>query len=231
MTALIETADSTQQALMRTLLHNKHGLTVQALAQTLDVSRNAVRQHLTSLERDGLVAKGRTQPSGGRPEQLYVLTEAGNERFPRQYSWFSELLLQMLHAEPGGSGLDDKLADMGRTVAASLTGRLTGESGSVGRIAAVAGIMQELGYDAVARTENGERAIEARNCVFHKLAAKCPEVCSFDMALLSATSGCRVEHRTCMVRGGDACRFHFTAEDPAADGDRTDSRPDETAAK
>lgn len=212
MNAIIEATDSTQRSLMRTLLHNKDGLTVQALAQALNISRNAVRQHLTSLERDGIVAKGMTQPSGGRPEQLYVLTNEGNERFPRQYSWFSELLLQMLQAQPSGSGLDEKLAEMGRTVAASLKARLVDESGSKGRIAAIAEIMQEIGYDAVAKTENGEQQIEAHNCVFHKLAEKCPEVCSFDIALLSASSGCQVEHRSCMVRGGDACRFHFISE-------------------
>lgn len=216
MNAKIEATDSTQRALMRTLLHNKGGLTVQALAQALDISRNAVRQHLTSLERDGLVAKGMTQPSGGRPEQLYVLTNEGNERFPRQYSWFSELLLQMLQVQPSGAGLNEKLAEMGRTVAASLKARLVDESGSTRRISAIAEIMQELGYDAVAKTGNGGQLIEAHNCVFHKLAVKCPEVCSFDIALLSASSGCRVEHRSCMVRGGDACRFHFIAEQDAS---------------
>lgn len=209
MNTLPEAADNTQQSLLCTLLRNKDGLTVQALAQTLDVSRNAVRQHLTSLERDGLVTKGRTQPSGGRPEQLYVLTAEGSEQFPRQYSWFSELLLQLLQAQPGDSSLDEKLAEMGRTVAASLASRLAGERGSAGRIAAIAEIMRELGYDAVPKTESGEQMIEAHNCVFHKLAAKNPEVCSFDIALLSAASGSQVEHRTCMVRGGDACRFRF----------------------
>lgn len=216
MNAITEATDSTQRSLMRTLLHHKDGLTVQALAQALDISRNAVRQHLTSLERDRLVAKAMTRPSGGRPEQLYVLTDDGNEQFPRQYSWFSELLLQILQAQPSGSRLDQKLAELGRTVAASLKARLADESSSTGRIAAIAEVMQELGYDAVAKTGNEEQLIEAHNCVFHKLAAKFPEVCSFDIALLSASSGCRVEHRSCMLRGGDACRFHFAPEHNAA---------------
>ena len=64
------------------------------------------------------------------------------------------------------------LAGMGRTVAASLKARLVYASGSTGRIAAIAEIMQEIGYDAVAKAENGEQLIEAHNCVFHKLAAK-----------------------------------------------------------
>jgi predicted ArsR family transcriptional regulator len=210
--SLISDIGGTQQVLMRELLRNKDGLTVEALATILDVSRNAVRQHLTSLERDGLVAKGRTQASGGRPEQLYVLTHAGEERFPRQYSWFSEMLLQMLQAEFGSAGLEEKLVEMGRSVAKSLMMRLPDEENASKRVAAIAEIMQEIGYDAVTKTENGEQEIEAHNCVFHELAAKCPQVCSFDVALLSSCSGRRVEHRSCMVRGDDACRFRF---DPA----------------
>lgn len=206
---LISEIGGTQQVLMRELLRNKEGLTVEALAISLDVSRNAVRQHLTALERDGLVAKGRTQASGGRPEQLYVLTHAGEERFPRQYSWFSEMLLQMLRTEFGSAGLEEKLREMGRSVAKSLMTRLPDEGNASKRIAAIAAIMQEIGYDAVAKTENNEQEIEAHNCVFHELAAKCPQVCSFDLALLSNCSGRRVEHRSCMVRGDDACRFRF----------------------
>jgi predicted ArsR family transcriptional regulator len=200
---------STQQSLLRALLRNKGGLTVEALAQGLGISRNAVRQHLTSLERDGLVARGRTQSSGGRPEQLYILTNDGNERFPRQYSWFSELLLQLLQAETGRAALGEKLAELGRSIAVSMKPRLSDESGSPGRIAAIASIMQEIGYDAVAKSVGEDQLIEAHNCVFHKLAAKYPEVCSFDIALLSICSGSQVEHRTCMIRGGDACRFYF----------------------
>jgi predicted ArsR family transcriptional regulator len=212
MNAITEATQGTGRSLLRALLHNKGGLTVQALALDLGVSRNAVRQHLTALERDGFVEKGKLQPSGGRPEQLYILTSEGNEQFPRQYSWFSEMLLQVLQAQGNGSGLKEKLADMGRAVAASMQGRLSDKSDSTARIAGIAEIMQEIGYDAVAKTEGGVHLIEAHNCVFHKLAAKVPEVCSFDIALLSASSGRKVEHQSCMVRGGDACRFHFIAE-------------------
>lgn len=210
-----DVTEGTRQSLMRALLHNKGGMTIQALAQALDISRNAVRQHLNSLERDGLVERGKIQPSGGRPEQLYVLSNDGNERFARKYSWFSEMLLQMLQAQAGSAGLAEKLADMGRAVAASLQARLVDAISPTARVAAIAEIMQEIGYDAIAKPENGEQLIEAHNCVFHMLAAKCPEVCSFDIALLSASSGCRVEHRSCMVRGGDACRFHFIPEQTA----------------
>jgi predicted ArsR family transcriptional regulator len=105
---------------------------------------------------------------------------------------------------------------MGRSVGASLEPRLAAQEG--GRIAAIAHIMHDIGYDAVAKVENGEDQIEAHNCVFHELAVKCPEVCHFDLALLAESSGRQVEHRSCMVRGDDACRFRFLPASRTAAG-------------
>jgi len=51
--------------------------------------------------------------------------------------------------------------------------------------------------------------IAADNCVFHDLALKDPEVCEFDLALLSTFTESRVDHQECMARGGGVCRFKF----------------------
>src|SRR4029077_6150067 len=90
-----------QQQLLTLLLENKEGLTVEELSKGLGITDNAVRQHLTALERDGMVVKGEMQSTGGRPEQLFGLTAAGRELFPRHYSWFAELLISSLLEEQG----------------------------------------------------------------------------------------------------------------------------------
>ena len=50
---------------------------------------------------------------------------------------------------------------------------------------------------------------DARNCVYHHLAAEHPEVCELDLALLSSLLGGKIEHVECMVRGGGSCRFRL----------------------
>ena len=72
-----------RKQLLRHLLRNKSGAPVDELTRALGVTRTAVRQHLASLMRDGLVAPAETRPTGGRPEQLFVLTDEGKEAFPR----------------------------------------------------------------------------------------------------------------------------------------------------
>jgi DNA-binding MarR family transcriptional regulator len=113
---VLETLGERQQQLLLLLLNNKAGLTVDALSAQLQITRNAVRQHLAALERDGLVTRGDTKPSGGRPEQLYLLSDRGGELFPRRYSWFSELLIEAMASEIGRDAVGAKLEQMGRAV-------------------------------------------------------------------------------------------------------------------
>jgi len=46
--------------------------------------------------------------------------------------------------------------------------------------------------------------------VFHDLARKNPEVCQFDLALLSTFADSKVDHEECMAKGGNVCRFKFS---------------------
>ena len=157
-------------------------------------------------QHDGLVVKGETQFSGGRPEQLYGLTSAGNELFPRHYSWFAELLLDSLRNEKGTDALRERLESMGRAVA-----KVAGAKDTAERIKALAGIMRELGYESGPVDSPKEKlpAIEATNCVFHSLAQRYPEGCHFDLAMMRKVVGRDVIHDECMVRGGQVCRFKF----------------------
>ena len=199
-----------QQQLLTLLLQNKEGLPVEGLSKGLGITDNAVRQHLTALERDGIVARGETQSTGGRPEHLYHLTKAGEELFPRQYSWFAEILINTLREEQGTDALRERLEGMGKAVGRQVAGRLAGVKDKRERIRALSGIMRELGYQS-GTIDSAEKwpAIEATNCVFHTLAKSFPEVCHFDLAMMSEVVGCNVVHDECMVRGGHVCRFKF----------------------
>jgi len=197
-----------RRRLLRHLLRNKAGATVDELAQALGVTRTAVRQHLAALTRDGLVAAGGERGTGGRPVQLHKLTEAGREIFPRRYSWFARLLVEAIAQEHGTSGLRTRL---GR-IAAAVVAQLPAPAGTGGRggIEGLAALMDELGYDArKVRDVGGAPTIEADNCVFHALAMRNNAVCQFDLALMRSYTGKKVELHECMAKGGQVCRFRF----------------------
>jgi predicted ArsR family transcriptional regulator len=199
-----------RKQLLRHLLRNKGGATIDEIAGAIGVTRTAVRQHLASLMQDGLVAAGDSRPTGGRPGRLYVLTPQGREEFPRRYSWFAQLLIEAMAREHGTSGLRARLGRIAAAVVDQIRQGAPATGSRREKVQALAGLMDNLGYDARAvRDLEGAPTIEADNCVFHELAAKNPEVCQFDLALLSGYTGSKVTLHECMARGGHVCRFQF----------------------
>jgi DeoR family suf operon transcriptional repressor len=217
---MLELFGRRQQELLKLMLKNKAGVSIDELASEANITRTAVRQHLTSLEADGYVCKGEERKTAGRPGQTFVLTRRGMDLFPKQYSWFSALLLQAMKEERGSEGLAQWLRGLAGTIATGLKSRLEGKAGDR-RLEEVVAIMDELAFEAkaVLRVDHPEgTAIEASNCVYHDLAKQFPEVCQFDLELLSQLTGSELDHHACMVRGGDICHFRLThpREDSAA---------------
>lgn len=208
---MLELFGKRQQDLLKLLLKHKEGLSKDELALALCITRTAVGQHLTALELDGYVGRGDERKTAGRPGRTYVLTGRGSELFPKQYTWFSGVLLQALKDERGSEGLSLWLRDIAGTVARSLEPRVAGLTDQA-RLDEVVRIMNELAFEAQAVPSPeapAENAIEASNCIYHELARSFPEVCQFDVALLSRLTGQDAIHSECMVRGGGVCRFRF----------------------
>ena len=198
----------TRSSLMAALLKNKGGLTVNALGEAVNVTRTAVRQHLATLERDGHVARSGTRSTGGRPQVLYVLTDAGQEQFARRYSWFADLLVGLLKEELGKDGLATKLHS-GAGVATALQRRTAPSAPLPERLGELATAMAGLGYETESALQGRGREVVAHNCIFHQLAAAHPEICEFDLGFMEKFANAKVEHVECMVRGQHVCRFRF----------------------
>jgi predicted ArsR family transcriptional regulator len=208
-----------QQDLLKLLLKKKQGLRLDEIAAGLKISRPAMRQHLVALERLGYVERAELLVTGGRPSQTYRLTRKGLDLFPRQYSWYSEIHLESLKNELGSAGLRNRMEQLGREIgsqaAASTAGTAKAEGESLkARVEQVVNLMNDLAYQAETALTGKELpgappVIEASNCVFHTLAPKYPEICQFDIGLLSQLTGAQVNHEQCILRGGESCRFRF----------------------
>ncbi|AYC31843.1 HTH domain-containing protein [Pseudomonas cavernae] len=196
----------TQQDLLSALLYQAAGMSIDELASHLTVTRTAIRQHLAALERDGLILRGETRPTGRRPQQLYQLSPRGRELFPRQYQLLADLLIDEVAAIIGHDKLVQLMRSLGRKLAAGLEQQTVTEE-------RIASHMNDAGYEAeVFFRSTGEPEIVAHNCVFHHLAKAHPEVCELDLALIGALGDGDVEHLECMLRGGQVCRFHLTGK-------------------
>ena len=210
---MIETLGKTQQNLLYALQAHKSGLTMDTLAETLGITRTAVRQHIAALEIQGFVEKGQTHSSGGRPSQFYQLTNKGFYLFPKQYALFSTFLLNAIISEKGVDGLSGWLHQLGSQIAQNFKHK-TEDNTLQGRLIKTVNVMNTLAYDAyvVEKSSNQfDGAIEAANCIYHDLAAHHPQVCQFDLALLESLTDSKVQHEKCIQKGDSVCRFCFRA--------------------
>jgi len=205
---MLEGLGRTQQDLLNALLHHAGGMSIDELAEQLAVTRTAIRQHLAALERDGLVLRGETRPTGRRPEQLYRLTEHGKEQFPRQYQMLASVLIDEVADIIGPEALKTLMRSMGRKLALDREHQVVDEARIVQH-------MNQAGYEAqVFFRAPADPEIVAHNCVFHRLAEAHPVVCELDLALIGALGGADVDHTECMVRGGNVCRFKLRPTEP-----------------
>jgi len=197
-----------QRELLEKLLLKKNGLTIDDLARELGITRNAVQQHTLALEKGGYIEKGELTATGGRPSQVYILSKKGIDLFPKQYSWFSELLLNSLKSQLGSEGLEAKMHEIGSNLAQNLKPKLAGMS-LPEKIKAVSSIMQDLGFETEVNEGDDENppSIKAHNCIYHHLAKEFEEVCQLDRSLLESLLDSEIDHEECIIRGGEVCQF------------------------
>ena len=90
-----------KQSTRDTILHalkSSNQATVDALAETAEVSPVTVRHHLNSLQADGLIEVDSVRRKVGRPYYIYSLSESGHELFPHKYVRLTNRLLDELKA-------------------------------------------------------------------------------------------------------------------------------------
>ncbi|MGR9116379.1 MAG: helix-turn-helix transcriptional regulator [Gammaproteobacteria bacterium] len=205
---MIKGIGSRQDQILQLLLTTRSGMDIEEIAEQLSISRNAVKQHLVVLEHEQLIKKDALKSTRGRPSQNYILTEQGINHFPKQYAWFSNLLLDDLKAEMKEDSFKKFMRKLGIKQATTMLSKFSNKTPEE-RINLLVELMQTLGYQAIRDADSGEPVIKASNCVYHDLAQQYPEICEFDRALMSTLLNKTIEQTSCMAQQDCVCRFHI----------------------
>lgn len=195
-----------QHEILEYFLAHKRGLCIDELADKLEISRTAVQQHFIALENAGYIGKSDMTKTAGRPVNRYAITDKGINHFPKQYSWFSELMLTDLLEGVSDQDGEIYMTKLGRKLAGQLH-QFDGKS-IIDRVPMLVETMNDLGF-VVQETHNteGKRCLQACNCIYHDLAKKHPQICQFDLALIKTTLNESVELKQCMAKGDTMCEF------------------------
>lgn len=107
--------ESTRGRIVTLLRRNNR--TVEELAQELALTDNAVRAHLATLERDGIVQQRGVRRGSGKPSYVYNLTPEAEYLFPKAYGPVLHQLLDALSEQMTPEEIEIVLRKVGRSIA------------------------------------------------------------------------------------------------------------------
>jgi predicted ArsR family transcriptional regulator len=173
--------------------------TVDELASSLGVTGNAVRAHLSALERDGLVRRGGVRRGLRRPSHTYRLAAGTETLFCQGYVPFADQLLHVLAGKISSGQLEAVFRAAGRRMAGARASEPLPT-----RVKTAAAVMDELGgiTEIKTRSNGGVTfAIHGLSCPLDALVRSHHGVCTAIESLVAEIA--RARAREHCHRAGD----------------------------
>jgi predicted ArsR family transcriptional regulator len=181
--------------------------TVNDIAAELQITDNAVRAHLVSLERDGLVRRSGKKRGVRRPHVSYGLTSDAQQMFTAAYGALLNNFVAVVRKRLGARAVRAAMRQVGRRIARVRLPSVKGTTRTQ-RIRAVLGLLKEIGGAATISDKDGKLFIRGNGCPLAAVTAEHPEACSILEALLAEGIGTRVKER-CVHGPNPSCRFEI----------------------
>jgi predicted ArsR family transcriptional regulator len=174
--------------------------TVEDLAASLGLTDNAVRSHLATLERDGIVRQEgvRRSAGAGKPPTLYELHPDAEVLFSRAYAPVLRTVMDVMLAELPADKTDAILRRVGHELATQIGGKATGDLNA--RVRAAASVLKALGAEVDVVEVDGQLRIRGAGCPLASAVATQPRVCLAVETLVADVSG--EPARSCCEHGG-----------------------------
>jgi predicted ArsR family transcriptional regulator len=182
--------------------------TVKDLDAHLGLTSTGVRQHLTVLEREGLVEAQQERGHVGRPALVYRLTTKGDAIYPKKYDQLANVLLEEVRDLAGSQALQTLLRRVAGRFADPYQARLDGKP-LADRVEEAAGIIRERGSEADCEHDDDGWMIHQYTCPFPQVAGQNSCVCSLDVEFVRQLVGADARLTTSLLRGDSSCTYRI----------------------
>lgn len=206
--------NSTSELSDRTIvdyLRRHAGATVSDLVEMAGVTATAVRQRLTRLMENGLVAREATVAGRGRPMHRYSLTPAGVRSGGTNYDLLAQVLWEEVREVRDPEVRQGLLKRISQRLAETYRAEMHGET-LAERMAELAGLMsrQEVPFEI---DESQELPVlTALACPYPELAEQDRGVCAMEKMMVAEVLGEEVRLSACRLDGANCCTFEARGE-------------------
>ncbi|HEX5883459.1 MAG TPA: ArsR family transcriptional regulator [Pyrinomonadaceae bacterium] len=186
--------------------------TVDELARKLDLTDNAIRAHLLTLERDGIVQQSGLRRGPRKPHFTYSLTPEADALFPNAYDALLNQLIAVLKNRLNPAEIEDVLREVGRAVAREAPrGK---EDDLENRVHTVLKVLEAIGGVAEVDHDGDKILIRGSGCPLAAAVAVHPEVCHLAETLVAEIVKVPVKEHCDREGTSPKCRFEIdTAHD------------------
>jgi DeoR family transcriptional regulator, suf operon transcriptional repressor len=196
------------QAELLLALKKHQPLTARELAARFELTPNAMRRHLETLEAAGVVRHAREVRGVGGPVHAFTLTGSGEALFPRSYAHVLLETLESITAEHGPRGVSDFFRRKWNALAAEAAPALQ-QLPLPERVQLVAELWTSLGYMAEADVDDdtGLPVLRKHNCAIRAVAEQYPDVCATEAEFIAEVIGVPVVRREHILAGCNTCVY------------------------
>jgi predicted ArsR family transcriptional regulator len=183
--------------------------TVEELATKLELTDNAVRAHLATLERDGIVRQSGIRRGARKPHFTYTLTDEADRLFPKAYDALLNQLIAVLKTRLSPAELEDVLRTVGRAVAADTP---AGQDATLrSRVKRALTVLEAIGGSAEIEEHDDKIVIRGNGCPLAAAVSVHPEVCRLAETLVGEIVKAPVVEK-CDRESRPQCRFEIEAK-------------------
>ncbi|KAB8062189.1 MULTISPECIES: helix-turn-helix transcriptional regulator [Janthinobacterium] len=170
-------------------IKTKGPVSTATLAKTLDMTGEAARQQVQKLVAAGLIeGRQEAQAGAGRPRQNWVLTEAGNARFPDTHAQLTIKLIGSVRQLFGEAGLD-KLITQREEESRSAYALACSAPDLPTRLQQLATVRDEEGYMARVEADGKDWLLIEDHCPICAAARTCQGFCRSELQLFQEVVG------------------------------------------
>jgi predicted ArsR family transcriptional regulator len=200
---------STREAIARSVLENGPSTAV-TLGERLGLTPAGIRRHLDLLVLDGILearephqalSRGR-----GRPSKVFVMTDAGREKFEHSYDDLAVAALKFMSAQSGDhlvqAFAQSRADDIERKAVASIAKKSQKNQ-------ALATFLTEQGYAASIESKSTGDQLCQHHCPIAHVSAEFPQLCEAETEAFSKILGTHVQRLATIAHGDGVCTTYI----------------------
>ncbi len=187
-------------------------VTAKQLSQELDITTMGARQHLQSLEDDGVLAFHDVKVKVGRPTRHWSLTQKGHAQFADRHGELTIQMIDAVEAVFGREGIEKVTAEREQHTIELYRQALTSAASLQEKLEVLVELREQEGYMAeLQKHQDGYLLIE-NHCPICKAASRCPSLCKSELNVFQALLGtqCHIERNEHIIEGQRRCTYQVT---------------------